>query len=134
MEGMGWVTTSSPVSSTTDLPLSSNASTAAPNARHWSSPARTGNSGQPATNALATSVPPLTDASHRSDLTEVYTHWKPPAGRGEPVEPMEMRLSRLWFLAGSRPALRQFMTYAALVPNSFTFAFSARPQRVSRSG
>ena len=63
MDGSGRVTTSSPCSPMTDRPESSNASTLAPRKRQLISPATTGTSGLPPTNAVQTSVPPLTEVS-----------------------------------------------------------------------
>jgi hypothetical protein len=69
IEGIGSVITSSPTSSIRLLPCSSQASTAQPSARHCSSPSYTGSSGQPPTNAVQTSVPPLVENSQTSEPT-----------------------------------------------------------------
>src|SRR5690348_14184063 len=58
MLGMGRVMTSSPSSSTMDVPAGVNDSTFAPRHRQVISPEYTGSSGTPLTNAVQTSVPP----------------------------------------------------------------------------
>jgi hypothetical protein len=69
MEGIGALSTSSPRSPITGRPRSSKASTFAPRQRQAISPACTGTSGEPATKAVQTSVPPDADTSSRSRPT-----------------------------------------------------------------
>ncbi len=66
IDGSGCVMTSSPTSSTTERPASSNACTSQPSDGPCSSPSYTGSSGTPPTNAVQTSVPPLVENSHVS--------------------------------------------------------------------
>src|SRR2546426_7341749 len=91
IEGIGSVTTSSPTSSISECPCSSHDSTAHPSARHCSSPSYTGSSGQPPTNAVHTSVPPLVENSHTSAPTWRCTQRKLSGASGEPVEPIARR-------------------------------------------
>src|SRR5438874_753110 len=63
--------TSSPTSSISSLPPGSKARTAAPSARHCSSPRYTGSVGQPPTNAVHTSVPPLVEIEMQEPLLEL---------------------------------------------------------------
>src|SRR5699024_7469434 len=87
IDGSGSVNTSSPGRPTTAVPSSSNASTRAPSIAPGMRPATTGRSGEAPTNAVHTSVPPLIELSKPSDVTASYTHRKPAAGSGAPVEP-----------------------------------------------
>ena len=66
---MGLVMINSPTSSVNALPVSSNAYTATPKARHCISPAYKGAIGHAVTNAAAVSVPPLMEANKRSAFT-----------------------------------------------------------------
>src|SRR6187402_2742538 len=109
MEGIGAVTTSSPTSPTTACPCGSNAATAHPKPAHWISPTRTGSVGQPSTNAVHTSVPPLTDESTRSLETCSYTQAKPSLGRGAPVLPTALMLLRSKSFPGDSSAFWQLV-------------------------
>src|SRR5690349_4330639 len=66
IDGIGRVMTSSPTSSTSGAPEGSQASTAQPRQRAWSSPSYTGSVGTPPTKAVHMSVPPEVENSHRS--------------------------------------------------------------------
>src|SRR5690242_16968497 len=134
MEGMGSVRTSSPCSPTTDVPASSNASTFAPRYEHAISPERTGSSGDMPTNAVHTSVPPLTDPSSASCDTASYTHSKPSVGSGAPVEPMRRTRDRSAMAAGATPALRHDSRNGALVPKYVRPASPASRHNAPRSG
>ncbi len=68
--GIGWVSTSSPCSPTTEFPASSNASTAAPRYLVGISPSQTGVIVLPPTNAEHTSVPPEIGDSSASGVTD----------------------------------------------------------------
>ena len=73
MLGNGFVQTSSPGVSRTDVPSSSNTSTAIPSPRICSSPRYTGPAGSPKAKQLTMSVPPLMLANRTSDLIWAYT-------------------------------------------------------------
>src|SRR5690348_5373296 len=107
MLGIGAVMTSSPSSPMTGLPSGPYASTFAPSARQEISPAYTGSSGTPPTNAVHTSVPPDTLASSRSAPTDSYTQRNPSGGSGAPVEPTPLIRLRSAISRGETPALRQ---------------------------
>ena len=63
-----------------------------------------------------TSVPPLTEAIHRSSRTSSCSQRNPSGGRGEPVVATHWTRERSKSREGWTPALRQAMTYAAEVP------------------
>src|SRR5579884_1942231 len=110
MEGIGLVTTSSPIFPTTLLPSSLEESTAAPRHLHCISPAVTGRMGHPPTQAVQISVPPLTEATHRSSLTLSYSHLKPSIERGDPVDPIPCNSLSLWVSLGFKPDFMQYET------------------------
>src|SRR4051794_36310282 len=85
--------TSSPTSFTSGRPSSLHDSTDAPRQRACSSPEYTGSSGQPPTNAVHRSVPPLVEKSQASGKRS-YTQSKPSTGRGEPVDPTPRKPSQ----------------------------------------
>jgi hypothetical protein len=131
---MGREITSSPCSPTRGRPSGSRASTAAPRYRQGISPARTGTSGQPPTNAEHTSVPPLIDDSATSGPSTSWTQRKPSAGSGAPVEPTARSAPRSATSLGRRPSLRQAMRNGALAPNQVVAVSPASRHRVPRSG
>src|SRR5579884_4090598 len=113
---MGAVNTSSPTAFFTGLPESSKVSTLEPRNLHWILPDFTGSTGQPPTNAVHTSVPPLMEASQRSSFTFLYTHSKRSEERGEPVDPTPRSFFRSYLSFGLTPALEDDEMNAALVP------------------
>ena len=78
---------------------------AAPRQRHWISPARTGSSGLPLTNAEQMSVPPLVEIGHTRSPTAAWIHSNVAGGSGDPVEAIARRAARSWRWPGERPAL-----------------------------
>ena len=68
IEGKGLVQTSSPFWLPTDLPFSSNTSTAMPRPLAWISPRHTAPAGLPRTKQETMSVPPAIDDRQRSSL------------------------------------------------------------------
>lgn len=63
-----------------------------------------------------TSVPPLTEAIHRSSRTSSCSQRNPSGGSGEPVVATHRTRARSKSRAGWTPALWHAMTYAADVP------------------
>ena len=77
----------------------------------------TGRVGTAPAKQLHTSVPPLTEAIHRSlRATSSWSQRKPSGGSGEPVVATHLTRERSRSRAGWTSALRQAMTYAAEVP------------------
>ena len=134
MDGIGWVMTSSPTSSTTDCPSASNASTLAPRHLHCISPAYTGSRSQEPTNPVQRSVPPLNEPSSKSDPTLSYTHSNPSGESGEPVDPRLLILEVSKSRPGSTPAFMHAYMNGAAVPKYVTPASSANLQSAFMSG
>src|SRR6185436_4797641 len=122
--------TSSPTSFTSGRPSSLHDSTDAPRQRACSSPEYTGSSGQPPTNAVHRSVPPLVEKSHRSEKRS-YSHSKASAGSGEPVDPTARKPSHG---SGVTPAFIDAPMNPALVPNVVTRASAAKSHSRAGSG
>src|SRR5882757_5452994 len=116
MDGMGLVITSSPTCSSTGLPASSYAATAAPSAGQDSSPSHTGTSGAEPTNAVQRSVPPDTLQIWMSEPTASASQRKPSGDSGAPVEPTARNADRSNRSTGRRPSFRHDWTYGADVP------------------
>ena len=71
----------------------------------------TGRVGTAPAKQLQTSVPPLTEAIHRSSATSSWSQRKPSGGSGEPVVATQLTLDEVEVAGrGGRPALRQAMT------------------------
>lgn len=73
----------------------------------------TGRVGTAPAKQLHTSVPPLTEAIHRSAPFSANSSWsqrKPSGGRGDLVVATHLILDRSWSREGWTPALRQAMT------------------------
>ncbi len=134
MEGIGLVTTSSPTSSVTGRPWASHAWRSVPRQAAWSSPTWTGRVGTPPAKQLHTSVPPLTEAIHRSRATSSCSQRKPSGGSGEPVVATQPTADRSRSRPGWMPALRQAMTYAAEVPKTVVPVCSATRHCAATSG
>src|ERR1700733_1352832 len=126
--------TSSPTSSSTLRPCSFHACTAQPSARHCSSPSYTGSNGQPATNAVHTSVPPLVENSHTSLFTCSYTQRKLSGDIGEPVAPIARSAIKSKSRAGSIPAFSQLANRPGLTPMQVIRVRSASSHSTFRSG
>src|SRR5689334_14054941 len=134
MDGIGFVMTSSPTSSTRDAPVGDQDSTAAPSVRHDSSPSQTGTSGAEPTNAVHRSVPPDTEQICTDAPSDSAIHWKPSGLSGAPVEPSAFSDVRSLSFAGVRPCFRQDWMYGAEVPKYVTLCRAARRHNVPRSG
>ncbi len=112
MEGMGWVTTSSPTSSTSGLPCGSQAARSVAREGACSSPVWTGSVGTaPAKQLHTCTVPcaPLTEAIHMSAATSSWIQRKPSGGSGDPVVATHLTRERSKSRPGCTSALRQAM-------------------------
>src|SRR5882757_7903944 len=134
MDGMGLVITSSPTCSTTSLPASSYAATAAPSARQDSSPSHTGTSGAAPTNAVHRSVPPDTLQIWMCEPTASANHVKPSGDSGAPVEPTARNADRSNRSTGRSPSLRQDWMYGADVPKYVIRSRSANSHNAESDG
>ena len=122
MLGKGSTQTSSPVPRGIGAPSSSKISTAMPSAGPWISPLYTGRFGLPPTKAPHRSVPPLIEARCTSGWTASYTHAKPSADSGEPVEQIVRSDDR------SRPSTGRTADFIAV-----SISFADTPSSVTRS-
>src|SRR6266536_4411393 len=105
--------------------------TLAPRQRHEISPAYTGTSGTPPTNAVHTSVPPDAEASRGWGPSSSYTQRTPSGGNGAPVEPTPRSAGSG---PGLIPALRQDSRNGADVPKYVMPDSAASRHRAPRSG
>src|SRR6188472_736913 len=116
IEGIGFVSTSSPTSSTTSAPRASYAATEAPSAAHDNSPSQTGTVGADSRNAVHGSVPPDIEQICTCRPTASAIQRKPSTDSGAPVEPKARTADMSSSSAGRSPAFRQAWMYGAETP------------------
>ena len=120
--------TNSPGVSVTELPSSSNTSTAIPSPLHCISPEITSSRGLFKTKHESISVPPDIDPICISELINLLIKSKLSGDNGEPVEHKHFRNLSWLCLFGLYPDFRTASMYFAEVPKRFIFSFSARSQ------